>query len=53
MMMAPEPFVFAEMEYRLNRTRAQFGPARPRRHRVRRRPTLRLPRRRPRPLSVA
>ncbi|MGZ4473496.1 MAG: hypothetical protein ACXVXM_16150 [Nocardioidaceae bacterium] len=47
----PELFVEAEIEYRIERAR-QHNEV-PRRHHVRRRPSLRLPRRKHRPLAVA
>ena len=52
-MMAQEPYIRAELDYRLERARAQFGPRRPRGHRVPRRRSLRLPHGRQRPLSLA
>jgi hypothetical protein len=58
--MTHEPFLGAELDYRLDRAKAGFGrPVSPggtggaRRHRVPRRPTLHLPRPRRRPLSLA
>ena len=47
----PEMFVEAEIEYRIERARKHHEV--PRRHHVPRRPSLRLPRRKPRPLAVA
>jgi hypothetical protein len=52
-MMAQEPYIRAELDYRLERARARFGPAGPRRHRVPRRRVLHLPEGRRRPLSLA
>ena len=52
-MMAQQELVQAELDYRLERARSQFGPSRARRHRVRRRRTLHLPHGRRRPLSLA
>jgi hypothetical protein len=52
-MMAQEPYISAELDYRLERARAQFGPRRPRGHRVARRRSLHLPQGRRRPLSLA
>jgi hypothetical protein len=51
-MMTPEPFLSAEIEYRQQRAAAQYSKGR-RRHWVPRRPSLRLPQQRRRPLSVA
>jgi hypothetical protein len=53
MLMAQEPFVAAEVEYRLARATKQHDHPHGRRHRVPRRPTLHLPRPRRRPLSLA
>jgi hypothetical protein len=53
MTMTPEPFVTAEIAYRLERAQKQYPHPKGRRHRVPRRRTLRLPQSRPRPLSVA
>jgi len=53
MMMAQEPFVTAEVEYRTARAKAQFSHPKGRRHWVPRRPSLHLPPSRRRPLSVA
>ncbi len=47
----PEQFVEAEIAYRVERARSR-GP-RPKRHRVPRRHSLRLPRYRRRPVAVA
>ena len=52
MMMTPEPFLSAEIEYRQHRTGRAVRQA-GRRHWVPRRPSLRLPHPRRRPLSVA
>ena len=51
MMMTPEPFLSAEIEYRQHHLAEQYtkGP----RHWVPRRPSLKLPHPRRRPLSVA
>ena len=58
--MTHEPFLSAELDYRLERAKAGFGrPVSPdgtgaaRRHRVPRRRSLHLPRPRRRPLSLA
>jgi len=56
--MAQEPFLAAELDYRLARARSGFGQhmdtgGSDRRHRVRRRPVLHLPRPRRRPPSLA
>lgn len=53
MMMTPEPFLQAEIEYRQHRAAEQYGKTRGRRHWVPRRPSLKLPQVRRRPLSVA
>ncbi|CAN5410818.1 hypothetical protein BH10ACT10_BH10ACT10_14510 [soil metagenome] len=50
-MMTPEPFLSAEIEYRQHHLADQYGKGR--RHRVPRRPSLRLPQPRRRPVSVA
>ena len=50
--MIPEPFLTAEIKYRQQHLAEQYGRS-PRRFRVPRRPTLRLPHPRRRPLSVA
>lgn len=50
-MMAQE-LIRAELDYRLERARSQFGPSQSR-HRVRRRRALHLPHGRRRPLSLA
>ena len=52
MTLTPEPFLSAEIEYRQHRVAEQFG-RRPRRIRVSRRPHLRLPHPRRRPLVAA
>lgn len=52
-MMAQEPFIRAELDYRLERARSQFGRSRTRQHRVPRRRSLHLPHSRRRPLSLA
>jgi hypothetical protein len=52
MLMALEPYVSAEIDYRLDRAAKQFGQPKGRRHWVPRRPSLRLPPMRPRPLPV-
>ena len=56
--MTHEPFLSAELDYRLARARGGFGQhvstgGSNRRHRVLRRPVLHLPRPRRRPLSLA
>ncbi|HET9828517.1 MAG TPA: hypothetical protein VFQ11_08405 [Nocardioidaceae bacterium] len=54
MMMTHELFVKAEADYRLDQVRRMYGASRPgRRHHVPRWPSLHLPRRPRRPLSVA
>jgi len=58
MLMTPEPFLTAEIEYRRHRLEEQFGHGAGRvrarrRHWVPRRPSLTLPPSRRRPLSVA
>jgi hypothetical protein len=53
MLMAQEPFIRAEVEYRRARAIKEFARPSGRRHRVARRPGLHLPTPRPRPLSVA
>ncbi len=52
MLMTPEPFLSAEIEYRQHRAAEQYSKG-GRRHWVPRRPSLRLPQQRRRPLSVA
>ena len=52
MMMTPEPFLGAEIRYRQQRVADDFDRY-ARRHRVRRRPHLRLPGRRRRTVAVA
>ena len=52
MTMIPEPFLAAEIEYRQHRAAEQYGKH-SRRHWVPRRPSLKLPHPRRRPLSVA
>ncbi len=52
MMMTPEPFLSAEIAYRQHHLAEQYGRS-PRRFRIPRRRTLRLPQPRRRPLSVA
>jgi hypothetical protein len=52
MLMAQEMYVIAEDEYRRDRAAKQYD-SRPRRHLVRRRPSLHLPRPRRRPVSLA
>ena len=51
MLLTSEPFVSAEIEYRRQRATEQFQQGQPRRHRVWRRRTIKLPQ--PRRLSVA
>jgi hypothetical protein len=51
-MMTPEPFLSAEIAYRQQHLTEQYSKGR-RRHWVPRRPSLRLPHPRRRPLSVA
>jgi hypothetical protein len=53
MTMMPEPFLSAEIEYRQHRAAEQYGKSSGRRHWVPRRPSLKLPQVRRRPLSVA
>ena len=58
MMVYAEPFLTAEIDYRRQRAAQQYGraagkPAGGRRHWVPRRPSLKLPQVRRRPLSVA
>jgi hypothetical protein len=53
MLMAQEPFISAEVDYRRARNTAQFPRRRPRRIRVPRRPNLTLPAPRRRPVPAA
>jgi hypothetical protein len=53
MTMTPEPFLSAEIEYRQHRAAEQYAKGPRRRHWVPRRPSLKLPHPRRRPLSVA
>jgi hypothetical protein len=53
MMMTPEPFLSAEIEYRQHRAAEQYSKGGRRRHWVPRRPSLKLPQQRRRPLPVA
>ena len=53
MLMALEPFVTAEVDYRLAQARQRYTRLPGRRHRVRRRPSLHLPHSRRRPLALA
>jgi hypothetical protein len=53
MMTTPEPFLSAEIEYRQKRAAQQYGKSSGRRHWVPRRPSLKLPLPRRRPLAVA
>jgi hypothetical protein len=53
MTMTPEPFLTAEIEYRQHRVGEQFAKAKGRRHWVPRRPSLKLPNPRRRPVAVA
>jgi hypothetical protein len=52
MLMAQQPFVEAEVDYRTARAGAQYSRTR-RRFRIPRRPTLHLPRPKPRPVVAA
>ena len=53
MTMTQEPFLSAEIEYRQHRAHEQYGQPTGRRHWVPRRPSLKLPQSRRRPLPVA
>ena len=53
MMMTPEPFLSAEIEYRQQHLAEQYSRVERRRHWVPRRPSLKLPQSRRRPLTVA
>jgi hypothetical protein len=53
MTMTPEPFLSAEIEYRQQRITDLYASGSRRRHWVPRRPTLKLPHTRRRPVAVA
>ena len=53
MTMTPEPFLSAEIEYRQQRAAELYAKGARRRHWVPRRPSLKLPNARRRPLAVA
>jgi hypothetical protein len=48
-----QPYWSAELDYRRERLQRSFGGRGRRRMRIRRRPTMKLPQQRPRPVAVA